>query len=47
MPVLQSNPITIIDSLDNINLECVLGTKKNGVYKSFLEDYDKNNDQFF
>ena len=30
--------------MDNINLECVLGTKKNGVYKSFLEDYDKNND---
>ena len=34
----------IFKSMDNINLECVLGTKKNGVYKSFLEDYDKNND---
>ena len=34
----------IFKSIDNINLECVLGTKKNGVYKSFLEDYDKNND---
>lgn len=33
----------IFKSMDNINLECVLGTKKNGVYKSFLEDYDKNN----
>ena len=34
----------IFKSMDNINLECFLGTKKNGVYKSFLEDYDKNND---
>ena len=33
----------IFKSMDNINLECVLGTKKNGVYKSFLEDYDKDN----
>ena len=33
----------IFKSMDNINLECVLGTKKNGVYKSFLEDYGKNN----
>lgn len=32
----------IFKSLDNINLNCVLGTKKDGVYKSFLEDYDKN-----
>lgn len=31
----------IFKSLDNINLDCVLGTKKNGVYKSFLEEYDK------
>ena len=31
----------IFKSLDNINLNCVLGTKKDGVYKSFLEDYDK------
>ncbi len=31
----------IFKSLDNINLNCVLGTKKDGNYKSFLEDYDK------
>ncbi len=30
----------IFKSLDNINLECVLGMKKNGKYKSFLDDYD-------
>ncbi len=29
----------IFKSLDNVNLNCVLGTKKNGIYKSFLEDY--------
>ena len=28
-------------TLDNVNLNCVLGIKKDGVYKSFLEDYDK------
>ncbi len=31
----------IFKALDNINLNCVLGTKKDGKYKSFLEDYDK------
>ena len=31
----------IFKSLDNINLNCVLGTTKIGVKKSFLEDYDK------
>ena len=31
----------IFKSMDNINLNCVLGTTKNGVKKSFLEDYDK------
>ena len=31
----------IFKSLDNVNLNCVLGTKKDGVYKSFLDDYDK------
>ena len=31
----------IFKSLDNINLNCVLGTKKDGEYKSFLDDYDK------
>ncbi len=31
----------IFKALDNINLNCVLGIKKNGKYKSFLEDYDE------
>ena len=31
----------IFKSLDNVNLNCVLGAKKDGVYKSFLEDYNK------
>ena len=31
----------IFKSLDNINLNCVLGTKKDGQYHSFLEEYDK------
>lgn len=31
----------IFKSLDNVNLNCVLGTKKDSVYKSFLDDYDK------
>ena len=31
----------IYKALDNINLNCVLGTKYNGKYKSFLDDYDK------
>ena len=31
----------IFKALDNVNLDCVLGTKKNKEYKSFLEDYDK------
>ena len=31
----------IFKSMDNVNLNCVLGTKKNGEYKSFLEDYKK------
>lgn len=31
----------IFKSLDNVNLNCVLGTKKDGLYKSFLEDYDQ------
>ncbi len=29
----------IYKALDNINLNCVLGTKKDGVYKSFLDEY--------
>lgn len=32
----------IFKALDNVNLNCILGTKKDGVYKSFLEDYDNN-----
>ena len=31
----------IYKALDNVNLNCVLGVKKQGEYKSFLEDYDK------
>ena len=31
----------IFKSLDNVNLDCVLGTKRRGEYNSFLEDYDK------
>lgn len=31
----------IFKAMDNVNLNCVLGTKKNGVYRSFLEDYDE------
>ena len=32
----------IFKALDNINLNCVLGTKKDGVYKSFLDEYEDN-----
>ena len=31
----------IFKSMDNVNLNCVLGTKKNGEYKSFLDEYDE------
>ncbi len=31
----------IYKALDNINLNCVLGTKKDGVYKRFLDEYNK------
>jgi tRNA(Ile)-lysidine synthase TilS/MesJ len=31
----------IFKAMDNINLNCVLGTKQDGKYKSFLDDYDK------
>ena len=34
------NKHNIFKSLDNVNLNCVLGTKKNGNYNSFLEEYD-------
>ena len=33
----------IFKSIDNINLNCVLGTKKDGNYKSFLDEYDDCN----
>ena len=33
----------IFKSLDNVNLNCVLGTTKNGEKRSFLEDYNENN----
>lgn len=32
----------IFKAMDNINLNCVLGTKKDGKYKNFLEEYDEN-----
>ena len=31
----------IFKAMDNVNLECVLGTKRNGKYHSFLENYDE------
>jgi tRNA(Ile)-lysidine synthase TilS/MesJ len=31
----------IFNSLNNVNLSCVLGTKKDGEYKSFLAEYNK------
>ena len=33
----------IFKALDNVNLNCVLGVKKDGQYKSFLDDYDDIN----
>ena len=33
----------IFKSLDNVNLNCVLGTKKEGIYHSFLETYENKN----
>ena len=33
--------LNIFKAMDNVNLNCVLGTKKDKEYKSFLEDYDK------
>ena len=41
----ESVDYNIFKALDNINLNCVLGYKKDGKYKSFLDDYDiKEND---
>jgi len=31
----------IFKALDNVNLNCVIGTKKNGKYESFLDYYDE------
>lgn len=31
----------IFKAMDNVNLSCILGTKKDGEYHSFLEDFDK------
>ncbi len=42
----ETNPnvdYNIFKSLDNVNLNCVVGTKKDGVYKSFLEEYSIDN----
>lgn len=40
----ETNPnvdYNIYKALDNVNLNCVLGMKKNGKYESFLEHYDE------
>ena len=39
--LLYTSDRNIFTSMNNVNLNCILGTKTNGVYKSFLEDYDK------
>ncbi len=31
----------IFKALDNVNLNCILGTKKDGIYTSFLDEYDE------
>lgn len=31
----------IFKALDNVNLDCILGTKKDKVYQNFLEEYEK------
>ncbi len=39
----ETNPnvdYNIYKALDNVNLGCVIGTKKEGEYKSFLEEYE-------
>ena len=32
----------IFKALDNVNLNCIIGTKKDGIYHSFLETYQKD-----
>ena len=39
--VYQTGKAEPFKALDNVNLNCVLGTKTDGEYKSFLDDYDK------
>ena len=42
-PLYDVNPSidnNIFSSMNNINLNCVLGTKKDGKYTSFLDNYD-------
>ena len=34
--------LNIFNSLNNINLNCIIGTKENGVYHSFMDFYDDN-----
>ena len=31
----------IFNALDNVNLDCILGIKKDKVYQNFLEEYEK------
>ena len=41
----EKNPnadYNIFKAMDNINLNCVLGTKNEGVYKSFLDTYEED-----
>ena len=35
----------IFKALDNINLNCVLGTRKDGIYRSYLDDYERNDNK--
>ena len=40
----KTNPnvdYNIYKALDNVNLNCIIGTKKNKEYESFLNNYDK------
>jgi hypothetical protein len=32
-------------SFDNVNIDCCLGTKRHGEYKSFLEDYNEESNK--
>jgi tRNA(Ile)-lysidine synthase TilS/MesJ len=35
----------IFKALDNVNIDCCLGTKRHGEYKSFLEDYNEESNK--